>query len=137
MKIDFNTYFNDCFHLINILRNKKFDCIISLKRSGFILGSIVSNQLDIPLFVPSEIGSIPNGFKECLVIDDKICTGKSIRKIINQLNALNKNHTTCCLYVEKYIKTDIWIKETGKTCTMWYEKDKRNIKSILLIINHL
>lgn len=129
MTIQFNQYFLDLDLLINKLNYQTFDCIIALKRSGFILGAVLSNHLDIPLFVPSEIESIPKQFQRCLVVDDKICTGKSIKKITNRLLKLNKSVTTAVLYVEGSIKSDIWIVETGQSCTMWYEKQKRKYKN--------
>src|SRR4051812_39733763 len=86
--IDFNTYHDD-MHIIlkEIQKNlfyEQFDCIVALKRSGWILGVFLSNKLTLPVFTPSEINSIPEKFKRILIVDDTICKGKSIRKVSNQ-----------------------------------------------------
>ncbi len=81
--IDFKSYYEDMCKLAIVLKANanEFDCIVCLKRSGFILGSFLSNQLTKPLFTTSEINSIPENYKNILIIDDKICTGKSINRV--------------------------------------------------------
>lgn len=107
--------------LLSIL-NIDFDCIVSLKRSGFILGVFLSNQTGKPLFTPSEIKSIPIKYKKVLVVDDKVCKGKSIKKVSNKINSLGKNVTTACLFVEGYFFTDYYTNFlNGKIVKMWYE----------------
>lgn len=124
-------YFTDLKLLTQKLESYhiKFDCIVALKRSGFIPGCVISNYLVIPVFIPSEIKNIPNKMQNVLVIDDKICTGKSIEKVKKRLTNAYKKSTTCCMYVEKNTKPDIWIEETHRSVTMWYEKPKRSYKS--------
>ncbi len=96
-----------------------FDCIVALKRSGFIMGVFLSNKLNKPLFVPSEVDSIPDRFKNILVVDDKICKGKSIQKVINTLK--DKNIKTAALYIERDVLTDYYVVNLGKIVKMWYE----------------
>ena len=78
--ISIENYHNDMIDLIPKI-NCGFDCIVALKRSGWILGAFLSNKLNQPVFTTSEINSIPDKYKSILIVDDKICKGKSIKKI--------------------------------------------------------
>lgn len=120
--IVYNQYHEDMWELCNRIDETNFDCIICLKRSGFILGAFLSNQKTLPLFTSSEIKSLPEKFKRILVVDDKICTGKSFNKTINKLPLL-VSVTTACLYVEADKYPDIWIKELEQIHRMWYERE--------------
>ena len=120
--IPIEQYYTDMLQLCNQIPDKEFDCLICLKRSGFILGAFLSNQKTIPLFTPSEIKSIPEKFTKILVVDDKICTGKSLNKVINRLPLL-VSVTTACLYVEANTFPNIWIKKLEQISRMWYEKE--------------
>ena len=42
--IYFDTYFEDMLSLDDKIDEKEFDCIVCLKRSGFILGAFLSNK---------------------------------------------------------------------------------------------
>ena len=85
MKLNIEEYFEGVDGICELLDGKKFDCIVALKRSGWIMGAILSNKFGYPLYSSTEIHSIPDKFKNVLVVDDKICTGKSIQKIKNKL----------------------------------------------------
>jgi hypoxanthine phosphoribosyltransferase len=114
-------YLKDMYTLSNRIKLEKIDCLICLKRSGFILGAFLSNQLTIPLFTTSEIKSIPNNFTSVLIIDDKVCTGKSLNHIKHKIN--NKSTIkTACMYVEADYCPDIWVSKLEQIHKMWYEK---------------
>lgn len=97
----------------------KFHCIVCLKRSGFMIGVFLSNKLDLPLFTASEIKSIPDNFINVLIVDDKICTGKSMNKVMKKMP--NKNRFTASLFIESKIYTDFYSYDLGKIVKMWYE----------------
>jgi hypoxanthine phosphoribosyltransferase len=118
MKISQEEYFKDIEILISKL-DKKFDCIVASKRSGWIMGVFFSNKLEIPVFTVSEIESIPLKFNNILVVDDKIDKGKTIKRIKNQLE--NKNITTACMYVENNIFPDYYIRRLSMNHKMFYE----------------
>lgn len=120
MVIDSLQYEKDLKELTNKLRGKRYDCIVCLKRSGFIIGVYLSNKLTIPLFIQSEIKSIPDSYKNILIVDDKIKTGKSFKKIINKFNE-DKQIQTASLYIEGEIYTDYFIKDVKKNVKPWYE----------------
>ena len=120
--IELTTYHQDMMALADKISASDFDAIVALKRSGFILGAFLSNQKTLPLFIVSEIKSIPNHFTRILVIDDKICTGKSINRVVNKLPLL-VSVKTACMYVESNHFTDIWVKDVKCIHKMWYEKD--------------
>ncbi len=132
--ISFEKYYRDMLILNDIIFSKDFDCIICLKRSGFILGAFLSNQKTLPLFTVSEIKSIPKEFTRILIVDDKICTGKSINRVINKLPLLI-SIKTAVLYVESDVKPDIYIEDLGRISSMWYEKNFNfiNINSSIFI----
>lgn len=115
-------YLQDLEALKEKVAQLKIDAIVALKRSGWIAGVYLSNKLTIPVFTPSEIKSIPIEFLVILVLDDKVWSGKSMRKVLNKLK--HKNTLTASLYLEEgYRKaTDIWVREIPrKGCRMWYE----------------
>ena len=122
-KCAFDIYFSDLNNLcVKIISECDFDCIVALKRSGWILGSILSNKTNKPVFTPSEIDSIPDKFKKVIIVDDKIHKGKSIRKVLNKLK--HKKTYTACLYVEGDVFPDIYIRSLNNVISkMWYEKN--------------
>lgn len=99
----------------------EFDCIVCLKRSGFILGAYLSNKLNLPLFTASEINSIPKLFTNVLIVDDKICTGKSIKKVERKLINANKKCQSACLFIESTFLSTFYIAEIKEIVKMWYE----------------
>jgi hypoxanthine phosphoribosyltransferase len=116
------------YEAIQSLKSKidiEFDAIVALKRSGWILGTYLSNQLTKPLFTTSEIASIPDKFKTILVVDDKICTGKSMAKVVNKLNRKNIRTYTATLFIERNKFTDYYVTNLNKIETMWYESSSR------------
>lgn len=119
--INLDEYYEDMIKLSDLIV-EDYDCIVCLKRSGFILGAFLSNQKTIPLFTSSEIKSIPPIFNRILVVDDKICTGKSMNRVVNKL-PLMVSIKTACLYVESDKFPDIWIKDLKCIHKMWYEKN--------------
>ena len=120
--ISLEEYYMDMIALSNLIDGSNFHGIVCLKRSGFILGAFLSNQKTLPLFTPSEIKSIPSDFTRILVVDDKICTGKSINRVINKLPLLVK-YVSACLYVESNKFPDIWVKDVKCIHRMWYERE--------------
>jgi len=119
--ISIENYHNDMIDLIPKI-NCGFDCIVALKRSGWILGAFLSNKLNKPVFTTSEINSIPDKYKSILIVDDKICKGKSIKKIENKLKKKNKITYSASLYIEGYVYTDYYVNFlNGKIVKMWYE----------------
>ncbi len=133
-RVDYIKYHEDLIKLKDylIIDNKTigFDCIVALKRSGWIMGVYLSNYFDIPVFTESEIKSIPtNRFKNILLVDDKICSGTSINKA--KLKILKHydyyiNIKIATLYLEGYkndnnIKIDYYVDQLNKSYKMWYE----------------
>lgn len=99
-----------------------FDCIVALKRSGWIMGAFFSNQTGKPVFTPSEIKSLPSKYKSVLIVDDKICKGKALRKVENKLRAKEKITHSACLYVEGFVFPDYHSQFlNGRIVRMWYE----------------
>ena len=128
MNITFEQYHQDLIKITKIIEHNRFDCIVALKRSGWIIGVYLSNYFDIPVFTESEIKSIPmSRFKKILIVDDKICSGKSINKTKNKLltkGFLENNIKLCCLYIEgkrHNLTIDYFSTELEKTSKMFYE----------------
>ena len=113
-------YFKQIETLINKFE-EKYDCIVAIKRSGWIMGVLISNKFDIPLFDCSEISILPDKFQNVLLVDDKICSGKTMRKYFNNLVKKGKTITTAAIYIEEDVFTDYWLEHLGKTRYMWYE----------------
>lgn len=121
--VDRETYFNHINKLILLLNNdiKNFDCIFAIKRSGLILGAILSNHFDLPLLT-SDVKELPDKFKNILIVDDKICTGKTIQKYANRFYQKNKKFKVACLYIEGEVKMHYYVEDlNNKTHKMWYE----------------
>jgi hypoxanthine phosphoribosyltransferase len=96
-------YFRDAKTLLVKIKHDapKPDAIVCLKRSGFILGAYLSNQLTLPLFTAQEIKSIPLKYRTILVVDDKVSTGASMRKVINKI----QTHCTPALIISACLYT--------------------------------
>ena len=124
-------YHNDMVSLRNLLIVNRidFECIVALKRSGWILGSYLSNYFDIPVFSESEIKSIPiNKYKNILIVDDKVCTGHSFIKCRNKLlkHNINFNINNAVLYIEgnkisASISIHQYVKKLNQSKKMYYE----------------
>lgn len=105
----------------------KTHAIVALKRSGWIVGAYLSNQLNLPVFSPSEINSIPSEFTHILVVDDKMWSGKSMQKVLNKLWRKQKSTLTAVLYLEDGRSNlpgplQLFVQEIPrKGCRMWYE----------------
>jgi len=126
--MDITTYYSAMLELLSKI-DCEYDCIVSLKRSGWIMGVFFSNQTSKPVFTCSEVNSIPDKYKNILIVDDKICKGKAIRKIENKLKTLNKKTYSACLFVEGYVFPDYYVKFLdGKIIKMWYENKNYEIK---------
>ncbi len=115
----------DYFNNLEILISKidfQFDCIVAVKRSGWIMGVILSNQFDKTLYTTSEIETIPIKFNKILLVDDKTCSGKTLRKYTKKLHSLGKEVKTATLYIEDDFFSDFWVEfNENKTEYMWYE----------------
>ena len=87
--IDESTYLRAAKKFVDSLKKihqeRKFDTIVAPKRSGLFLGVWASHLLGLPMFVPSELRSMPNRFGNVLIVDAAVCTGKTLKKIQNQL----------------------------------------------------
>lgn len=120
MIISRETYFNDLEVLISKI-DYKYDCIVALKRSGWIIGVVMYNRFNIPLYTEEEVPNIPSKFTKVLVIDDKVSTGKSITKVVNKLLKQAKLIHTASLYIEKTNFTNYFTNQYHSHLTMWYE----------------
>ena len=120
--ITLEEYYRDMLALCDKIKDDEFQAIVALKRSGFILGAFLSNQKTLPLFVVSEIKSMPITFSNILFVDDKTCTGKSFNKAIHKIPLL-VSYKTACLYLEGSYKSNFYIKDLGIIHRMWYEKN--------------
>jgi hypoxanthine phosphoribosyltransferase len=95
-------YFGDAKTLLGLIKSgHKPDSIVCLKRSGFLLGAYLSNQLALPLFTAQEIKNIPVKYRTILVVDDKVSTGASMRKVINKI----QTHCTPALIISACLYT--------------------------------
>lgn len=119
-KISIHIYWHDMQLLMDKIDND-FDCVVALKRSGWILGVYLSNQKTLPLFTVSEIKSIPLNFNRILIVDDKTYSGKSLKRVINKLS-LSVMYKTACIYVEGDFVPDYYVKNLGCISSMFYEK---------------
>jgi hypothetical protein len=84
------------FRIRNLVREDRtlpFDGLLGIKRSGWVLGTFLSNRLDLPLFAKSEIGSIPPKFQNILVVDTVAWTGRSLRRALSHLRNANLKAT--------------------------------------------
>lgn len=123
--VNYTEYIEDCFKLVELIRESKskFEAIVVLKRSGWILGAILSNQLTLPVFTESEFDSIPIEFQNILIVDDKVSTGKSINKMKKLCYNKHKKFHTASLYIQDTTKTKYYIRETnGIRVKPFYEK---------------
>lgn len=122
--IPIEDYFRDAAELITIVSQQSYDAIVCLKRSGFMLGAYLSNQLTLPLFT-TETKILPQQFKRILVVDDKVCTGKSIRGIYYRLTKQERVVTVACLYTERdkqHEHLTYTVRQLTKPHRMFYEK---------------
>ena len=89
MFIDESTYFQAVRKFVERLseihQERNFDAVVAPKRSGLFLGVWASHLLGLPMFVPSELRSMPNKFGNVLIVDSAVCKGKTLKKIQNQL----------------------------------------------------
>lgn len=90
MYIDETTYIETVrafiSRLLEIRQERRFDAIVAMKRSGLFLGVWASHALGLPLFVTSEFRGKPmDKFRNILVVDSAVCTGKTLRKAARQL----------------------------------------------------
>lgn len=98
----------------------EIDCIVCIKRSGFILGTYLSNKMIKPLFTQSEINSIPEKFKNVLLVDDKIQSGATINKYFRKLKKKNFNVKTASLFIEGITFTQYYSDNFGYRVKPWY-----------------
>lgn len=126
---DIIEYFEYCKIFNEIIKDLDYDCIVSLKRSGFILGVYLSNQNEKPLYSSTELKNIPVKYKNILLIDDKVCTGKSIKKVKNRLENLSFKVVTGSLFIETEYVPDIYLSKIKKNTKMFYEKRIKPVKS--------
>lgn len=128
--ISIEDYYLDMKNLLSKI-DCAFDCIVALKESGWIIGTFFSNQTGKPLFTPSEIKSLPDKYKSVLIVDDKICKGKALKKVENKLKAKEKITHSACMYVQGYVLPDYYSQFlNGKIVRMWYEIILTNGKDI-------
>lgn len=121
--ISFEKYAHSLELILNKISIIEFDAIVCIKRSGFIMGAFLSNKLDKPLFTQSEITSIPKNFNTILIVDDKIQTGKTIKKIKNRIKKVypNLKTITASLFIEGDLLTDFYVYKLNKRIRCWYE----------------
>lgn len=100
----------------------KFDCIVALKRSGWMMGAYLSNMRGIPVFSSSEVNNIPEKFRDILVVDDKIWSGRSLLKITHRLYRQGKRTKAVCLYVEGTVFPDFYVELVGEKVKLFYER---------------
>lgn len=98
-----------------------FDCIVAMKRSGWMVGVFLSHQHNIPLFSSGEVDSIPSKFYSALLVDDKCFLGKSLWKIQKQILTRGIKVTTACMFVQGDFIPDIYTIRTVGIVKMWYE----------------
>ena len=126
--VDLDKYFGDAKDLLGRIKRgkKKPDAIVCLKRSGFLLGAYLSNQLGLPLFTSQEIKKIPQKYQAILVVDDKVSTGATIRKALSKIR-INHNPDVllaACLYVvsgRNLDCIDYQVENLGISHDMFYE----------------
>lgn len=106
---------------LNLIKHQ-IDAIVCIKRSGFILGVYLSNKMTKPLFTQSEIDSIPNKFKNILLVDDKIQSGATMNKYYCKLKRKGFNNIrTASLFIEGTTLTEYFSNYLGYRIKPWYE----------------
>ena len=113
----------------------EIDLIVGVPRSGMFCGILLSQMLNKPVislddFIkgrkPSGGGRMDyiktTGFKNILVLDDNVCSGKAIEQVKETINNFkNKdkyNFTYCCIYAEgvnSKDKVDIYLEDVRVT----------------------
>ena len=64
------------------------DCLIGVKRSGLFPAVYLSERLDLPLFISTELASFPGGkFSYPLIVDTTCWSGSTLRRLTRKLDA--------------------------------------------------
>ncbi len=71
--------------LIRDLDGPPFHALFAVKRSGWVLGVILSHALGLPMFDKAEIGHIPAKLENFLVVDTVSWTRRSVRRASSML----------------------------------------------------
>jgi len=113
----FEQLLKDVDIIINILkeRNVHIECIYGIPRGGLVLGSILSNKLNVPLFLDLKGDINKYSYKSILIVDDISDKGDTFKGIpnIDKMNTVSlfiKEHTKFVpdIYCHKE-KTHNWI----------------------------
>lgn len=118
--VDISKYFADIDLLGEKIKEVKPDCIVAIMRSGLIPGTVLSNKLHIPLFVISQIDSIPDKFKTIILLDDKTYTGKTLRLNRHKFG-IDKKVYDAVIYVEHDYFPSIYVEDLKAQYKMFYE----------------
>lgn len=118
--IDISKYFADIDILAGKIAIIQPDCIVSIMRSGLIPGTVLSNKLSIPLFVTSQIDSIPEKFNKIVLLDDKTYTGKTLRLNRHKFST-DKNVIEAVMYIEHDYIPEIYVEDLKSQYKMFYE----------------
>jgi uncharacterized HAD superfamily protein len=98
--VGYNTFIQDIKGFASTMPRKYYDAIIAIPRSGLMPSAIIAFELDVPVFTPNELlnnnyfNSNRMGLKEhdikcVLVIDDTVCSGKTLDKVQNILKDIS------------------------------------------------
>lgn len=121
----------------------KPDAIIAIARGGLTIAHMLSLRWDLREvytlnaisyhdaeqgeLIIKNIPSIPAEFKNILIVDEIVDSGKSLKEIIHTLTQLNPNHNfyTCAIFQKPsaLIQADFSIKEPEDWIDFFWERD--------------
>lgn len=73
--------------LIREINAPAFHALFAIKRSGWVLGVILSHALGLPVFARVEIDNIPSKLSRFMIVDTASWTGRSVRHAAALLTA--------------------------------------------------
>lgn len=73
--------------IIRDMNAPPFHALLAIKRSGWVLGVILSHALGLPVFAKVEVDNIPPKLTRILIVDTSSWTGRSIRRAFSTLES--------------------------------------------------
>jgi len=121
--ISISKYMSDLKKLGDMVRKERPHCVVGIKRSGLFPAVFISHALGIPMFINTEVKSIPVKYKRILFVDTTIDTGKTLRGAMSRLLDGDHKIFTAVLYrSQRAPEVDFCIATVNAICTFFYEK---------------
>lgn len=141
----YEEFLQDAKELYNRVNSKigKPDAIIAIARGGLTIAHMLSLRWDLREvytlitisyhdgtqgeLIIKNIPSIPANFKNILIVDEIVDSGKSLKEILNTLCNLNPNHNfyTCAIFQKStaLLQADFYIREPEDWIDFFWERD--------------